>query len=114
MKHLIVFGMVAALGMGAGPMSVQASIDAPQLYAKNCASCHGKDGKGQTKTGQKLNIKDLTDPEHQKSFTDEEALKSLKFGKKDGAREIKKPFASRLSDEEMEALVAFTRTFAKK
>ena len=33
--------------------------DAAALYAKRCASCHGKDGKG-TPVGQKMGAKDLT------------------------------------------------------
>jgi cytochrome c6 len=33
--------------------------EAADLYAKRCASCHGKDGKG-TPVGQKMGAKDLT------------------------------------------------------
>ena len=37
------------------------AADAKANYESNCAKCHGADGKGQTKVGQKLGIKDLTD-----------------------------------------------------
>ena len=30
------------------------------LYARNCARCHGADGKGQTDLGQKLDVPDLS------------------------------------------------------
>lgn len=33
---------------------------AAAIFEKKCATCHGKDGKGQTKMGEKMGIKDLT------------------------------------------------------
>jgi cytochrome c6 len=34
--------------------------DGKALFASKCASCHGPDGKGQTKMGEKMGVKDLT------------------------------------------------------
>jgi cbb3-type cytochrome c oxidase subunit III len=34
--------------------------DGKALFAQKCASCHGPDGKGKTKMGEKLGVKDLT------------------------------------------------------
>jgi cytochrome c553 len=112
-KKLITSGIAVALSLGAWT-TAEASIDAPELWNKNCASCHGRDGKGETKAGKKAKVQDLTDVEFQKKLTDEKAFKSVKFGKKDGDREVKKPFESKLTDEEIKALVAHVRTFAKQ
>ena len=35
--------------------------DAKENFDKSCAKCHGADGQGKTKMGEKLGIKDLTD-----------------------------------------------------
>jgi mono/diheme cytochrome c family protein len=83
-------------------------------WTKNCASCHGKDGAGHTKAGRKLDVKDLTSATVQKGFTDDEAFTALKDGMKDkdGAEKMK-PFADKLSDDEIKALLAYVRTLAK-
>lgn len=54
MRRLVL--AVAALSLAA----VARADDAADLYAKRCASCHGKDGKG-TAVGQKMGAKDLTE-----------------------------------------------------
>ena len=54
--------------------------DAAETYAKQCASCHGKDGKGQTTMGKKQKAKDYTTAEGQK-WTDAEGVKSILEGK---------------------------------
>ena len=39
------------------------AAEVKEAWDKNCASCHGKDGKGETKAGKKADVKDLTDSE---------------------------------------------------
>lgn len=95
----------------AGAVSLQANVTAN--WAKNCVSCHGKDGRGQTIMGKKVGARDYTDPKVQESFTDEEAFKIIKEGLTKGGKEIKKGFADKLSDEEIKALIAHVRKFKK-
>ncbi len=72
------------------------------------------DGKGNTKLGRKVNIKDLTNAEFQASFTDERAFKSVKEGLKDqNGKTLMKPVEG-VSDEEIKALVTYVRTLVKK
>ena len=83
-------------------------------WTTHCASCHGKDGKGLTKAGRMAGVKDLTDAQHQKSFTDEKAIAQIKQGMKDDkGKEKMKPFADKMNDEEIKALVGYLRTFQK-
>ncbi len=90
------------------------AADVKENWSKHCASCHGKDGKGQTKAGKMADTRDLTDAAYQASFTDDEAFKQIKEGLKDKAgKERMKPFADKLSDDEIKALVALARTFKK-
>ena len=37
-----------------------AASEASDLFSTRCASCHGPDGKGKTKMGEKLGVPDLT------------------------------------------------------
>lgn len=107
MKKLII--LLAALAVAAWT----AHADPAENWTKQCASCHGKDGKGETKAGKKAQVKDLTDAKYQAEFTDEQAFKSIKDGLKEGDKEKMKPFASKLSDDDIKALVAFVRTLKK-
>jgi len=54
--------------------------DAAETYAKQCASCHGKDGKGQTTMGKKMKALDYSTAEGQK-WTDAEGVKAILEGK---------------------------------
>ena len=100
---------VAACAATIGSVS---AADVKEIWAKDCAKCHGPDGKGDTKMGKKLEIKDLTDAKVQASLKDDAMLKAIKEGVKDGDKTRMKA-AEGLSDEEMKALVAYVRTFKK-
>jgi mono/diheme cytochrome c family protein len=106
MKKLVLVGIVAMAALG-----LQAQ-DAKAIFEKDCAKCHGADGKGDTKMGKKLNIKDLTDAKVQAGFTDDKAFKSIKEGIKDGDKTLMKA-AEGVSDDQIKALVAQVRKFKK-
>lgn len=89
------------------------AADAKALYAKDCAKCHGEDGKGEAKMGKKLGAKDYTDTKVQADLKDDAAFKAIKEGLKDkDGKTLMKP-AESASDEEIKALVAYMRTFKK-
>ena len=109
MKKLIVIG-VALLIVGA--VSVRAA-DAKENWEKNCTKCHGADGKGKTKMGEKLGVKDYTDAKVQADLKDDAMTKAIKDGVKDGDKPKMKGFGDALSDDEIKALVKFIRDFKK-
>ncbi len=89
------------------------AADAKANYEKDCAKCHGADGKGQTKMGQKLGAKDYTDAKVQAELKDDAAFKATKEGLKNKeGKQLMKP-AEGLSDADIKALVAHMRTFKK-
>jgi mono/diheme cytochrome c family protein len=109
MKKILVVATI--LGF-ATVLNVRAA-DAKAIWDTQCAKCHGEDGKGQTKIGQKLGVKDFTDAKVQADLKDDIAAKTIKEGKKDAdGKTLMKPFDT-LSGDEVTALVAYVRAFKK-
>lgn len=79
--------------------------DAAALWGQHCASCHGKDGSGNTMMGKKLGVKDYT---KEQGFSDAEAANVIKNGK--GKM---KAYKDKLSDADVKALVAYVRSLKK-
>lgn len=109
MKKIIllaaVLGLAAATSASAG--------DTKDLWTAQCAKCHGADGKGQTKIGQRLGIRDFTDPKVQADIKDDAAFKALREGlKTDDGKTQMKPFDA-LSDDQIKSLIAYVRTLKK-
>ncbi len=98
------FGLAAALSAKAA--------DAKENWGNLCAKCHGADGKGDTKMGQKLGCKDLSDAKVQADLKDDAAAKAIKEGLKKDDKSLMKPFDS-LSDADIKALVAYVRGLKK-
>src|SRR5438045_9114572 len=82
-----------------------AFADAGALWAQHCASCHGKDGIGNTTMGKKLGLKDYT---KEQGFSDAEAANVIKNGK--GKM---KGYKDKLSDADVKALVTYVRSLKK-
>lgn len=89
------------------------AADGKENYDKNCSSCHGKDGKGETKMGKKEGVKDYTDAKSWEGLDDAKAFKSVKEGMTEGDKTKMKPFAEKLSDDDIKAVIAYMRTFKK-
>jgi len=64
--------------------------------------------------GERLKARDLTDPKVQATFTYEKAMKDVKEGVTVHGRKVMPGCASKLSDEEIKALVTHLRTLKKK
>src|ERR1043166_8883227 len=108
MKKLILLSL-ALLAMGA--LSTRAA-DAKAIWTKDCAKCHGEDGKGKTKMGEKLGVKDYTDAKVQAEMKDEKMAKVIKEGVKEDDKTKMKGFPD-LSDDEIKSLIAYVRSLKK-
>ncbi len=105
--------IVLALLVCAAAIGSARAADAKDNWEKSCQKCHGPDGKGDTKMGKKLGIKDYTDAKVQADFKDDEALKAIKEGLKDKDGKVLMKAAEGYSDDEIKALVTYVRGFKK-
>jgi cytochrome c553 len=101
-----------ALCLAVSALAARAA-DAKENWEKNCQKCHGADGKGETAMGKKLKVKDYTDAKVQASMKDEEMVKFIKEGKKEGDKTLMKAYADSFSDAEIKDLAAYVRKFKK-
>jgi mono/diheme cytochrome c family protein len=100
-------GLLAATFSTTNPGTLPA-VNAAQLYAKQCASCHGKDGRAKTIKGKLKRARNLTDGEWQEKVSDERIFNSIMNGKQ------KMPaYGKKLSQEQIEALATYVRAFKK-
>lgn len=104
-------GFLLVLGVFAAGAAHAA--DVKENWEKNCVKCHGADGSGKTKMGEKLKIKDYSDAKNQAELKDDAMAKAIKEGVKQGDSTRMKAFGDVLSDDEIKELVKFFRTLKK-
>ena len=81
---------------------------AEQIYAKECATCHGKDGEAKTFKSKFTHARNFTDGQWQDSVSDERLFNSITNGKG------KMPaWGKKFSEAEINSLVKYVRQFKK-
>jgi len=81
---------------------------AAELYSKNCASCHGSDGRAKTFKAKLNHARNLSDPEWQERASDERIFNSIMNGKG------KMPaYSKKISEPEIDSLVTYVRGLKK-
>ena len=94
-------------------MAVPAAIaaDAKANWAEHCAKCHGDTGKGDSRMGKKLGVKDYSDPKVQAELSDDAMVEATLKGVKVDGKQRMKGFADSLSEQDAKDLVALIRSF---
>ena len=106
--YLVAAGIFISLATLALPVSVRAQSEGEKLFSARCTLCHAADGSGSSPTGKALKAKDLKSDEVQKA-SDEDLTTIITNGKG------KMPaFGKKLKPEDIQALVAYVRSLAKK
>ncbi|HEX9187260.1 MAG TPA: cytochrome c [Vicinamibacteria bacterium] len=105
----IVLALPAALLAAALVPSPAAAQDAPKIFAKSCAPCHGKEGEPNAIFA-KQGVRSFKDQAWQKAATDAQIEKSIREGKKGT---MMASFEKQLSAEEVKGLVAYIRKLGK-
>jgi cytochrome c553 len=104
--------VLAAILLAAAGLRASAA-DAKENYDQQCTKCHGADGKGDTKMGKKLSVRDYSDAKVQADLKDDAIVKAIKEGVKDKDGNVVMKPTEGLSDSDISALVAYMRTFKK-
>lgn len=81
-------------------------IDARGLFAENCVTCHGENGRGHTFHGLIVGAQNFTDLSWQVGTTDKQIVNAINTGPG-----VMPAFDKRLSPTEIEALAKYVRTF---
>lgn len=97
------FALVLALSLSANVYADETA----DIWKAKCKSCHGDDGKAQTKMGQKEKIDDLTTEAWQKKHSDEDIKKVIVEGSTENTK--MKPFKDKLTPEQIDGLVKHIR-----
>lgn len=82
---------------------------APELYASQCATCHGADGRAKTSKGKFSHARDLTDAKWHDDVTDERIFNSIMNGR--NVRGNMPAFSDKLNEKEVDSLVSLVRKF---
>lgn len=88
---------------------VALAAPAAENWDNLCASCHGADGKAQTKTGKKLKLRDYTEAKVQAELKDDAMTKAIADGVKIDGKEKMKAYKEEISGSEIQELVAYVR-----
>ena len=104
---ILVLAAACALGARAS------AADVKENWQTHCAKCHGADGKGATRMGKQAGAKDYTDAKVQDALKDDAAVKAIKEGLMVDGKKKMDPYAEKLKDDEIKALVAHIRSFKK-
>lgn len=117
MKYVFLLVFAVAFGCVIAGRSVSGAPYSPpnvsvrsaaELYTKTCASCHGKDGRAKTFKAKLNHARNLTDAEWQSRVSDERIFNSIANGK--GKMP---PYGKKLSEQEIDSLVAYVRSLKK-
>jgi cytochrome c5 len=102
------FAAIAAALALAAP-AIGHAADGAEVWKSKCANCHGEDGSGKTKMGEKLGIQPMSSAAFQgKSDAD------LEKATAEGIAEKKMPaYKDKLSPDELKAVVKHMRSFKK-
>jgi cytochrome c6 len=82
-----------------------------EVWTAKCKSCHGPDGRAQTQMGKKEAIVDMSQPAWQQAQTDADIREAIAEGSPRNKK--MKPYKDKLTPQQIDALVAYIRTFKK-
>ncbi len=86
-----------------------------KTFRIKCGQCHGKDGKGQTKKGAPMGMRDMASADFQ-AGSDDDWRKAIVDGfkrEKDGKPQEMDGFREELDDAQVDALIRYVRALKK-
>ena len=102
--------------LGAIPGSSGDAKAGLEIYKKNCLRCHGERGRGDGPAAKLLKTKptDWSDKAKMSSLSDQDLFKMIsKGGEAAGKSKLMPAFAGKLSDQDVQNVIAFIRSLSK-
>lgn len=99
------FALVLTLALSATAYAEEAK----DVWNAKCKSCHGEDGKGKTKMGEKEKLSDMTTAEWKKDHPAEKIRAVITEGSKNNTK--MKAFKDKLTPEQIDSLVKYIQAF---
>ena len=106
--------LVAAVAVSSSAFADDAAV--ARMWKSKCGSCHGADGKGDTKQGKKMGIGDMTTAAWQTEFTDAKVKETIEKGisrEKNGKQQDMDPLAKELEPAQIDSLIKYLRALKK-
>ena len=100
--------LVLAAVFGLAVSASAFAADAAEIFKSKCSSCHGEDGKADTKMGKKEKIPDFTTEKFQGGLTDDKIKDVITNGVPDTKM---KAFSGKLTPDEIASLAKLVRGF---
>jgi len=110
LSSVSIAAFIAVLGLGSVARADDAAVE--RMFKSKCAACHGNDGKGKTKQGEKMKIGDMTTAAFKKEATPDKIKETILEGinrEKDGVKQEMKPLKGKITDEQVGQLVTYVR-----
>lgn len=111
MKTMTKLATLAAATLLAGAVAASGATPS-ENWENSCASCHGLEGKGDTRQGKRLKLKDYTDKASLAGISDEELIRIVSEGVVVDGKQRKKGYKDELTPQEIAELVKLIRSFA--
>lgn len=109
MRTTLRFGGLVLVILGLRAVAWGAA-DGRDLFARNCTSCHGSDGKAQTPAAKKLGVRDLTLSTLAESDIRQRVLDGVRNER--GVHTMK-PFRDHFAADELAALITYVKSLQK-
>ncbi len=124
LSAVVLFAIAAAPAPGKAPqeagsgakgsakaVSAAAAAKGKEIYARDCAMCHGDNGNGQSDLAKdmQLTLKDWTDPKSLGDMSDQQLFDLIRKGKDKMPPED----PPRAKDEEIRSIILYIRDFSK-
>ena len=110
LSSVSIAALLGVLGLSATARADDAAVE--RMFKSKCAACHGADGKGKTKQGEKMKIGDMTSAAFKKEATPDKIKETIRKGinrDKDGVKQEMKPLEGKITDEQIGQLVTYVR-----
>ena len=111
MKKLIVLFALASIPAFAQAPDTAPSVEGKAIFEHKCQGCHGADGAGHTRFGQKNKLPNFSSSRWQEGTSDQDILNMITNGSKKNPK--MKSFKDKLSPEEIQAVAHYIRGLSR-